>query len=481
MYPDTEDIPVEVDFDSTFAEGLNNNYGIQLRSLELKRGSFLLQEAVGRVTPYIDFDATVGKGVNADITTDGTQVLESNLVFPTRSGISVYIGARGENTDEVNLPDPNYNLEGMGAWVGINMPLLRGFGENSPANTAIRTATLNQAATNESLSNEVMTFVRDFLNAYLALKHETVQYALQQEALKESLKNQQSVAKLIENERLPRVESVRSDTEVLRQQLGLETVELGVFDAYYQLMMLVGVKQDSLLQAVPRLDARVPDPNVNAIENMLHRYALVDDRTLKQTPVYKYAKLLSDEEGVQLEFTRNQRYHQLDLDFRVSQFDYASISEQFGSTYPGTSGLLTLTYTLPLINDEKKGAYLAQLVEYEMSKAQLDELLFETRVQIQQAVVGLRQLLALYKTLTGLAVGAQDSFEFEKEKFKLGQASQIDVNLSLQEAIAANRNQVTVKFRIYTTIAQLQYLLGELPTSDVQLDDFTLQGYLNFY
>ena len=485
---------VDVDFTTVLSEGFQNNYGLRLQNLTLEKDTYSVQQASGRLNPYIDFDVTKGTGIDPEVDNEGTEVFQSNLVIPTYLGIDLYTGVRRELTEQLDITSQSLHddsseflLDGLGGWVGITMPLLQGLGKNSPVNVAIRTAKISQEASGESLSNEVMIYFRDLLSAYLNLKRDVVQYGIQEKALLESLKNKQSIYKLIENDNLPRSEKIRIDSQVLDQQQLLNTAELNALDSYYSLRLLTGVKQKDLIHTVPRVSGGIPDPDIAKIEEMFSQYATIDDSIIMMTPVYKNAALMSEAEKVELDFAENQKLHKLDLDFKVSRFDNDGLTTIFNDNnlrsgmYPGTSELLTLTYTLPLKNDEKKGAYLVQLAEYKTSKTQLSKLLFETKTGIQRGLVSLKQLLNLYKSNIDLVRDTRRSYEIEKEKFKLGRNTQIDVNLSFQDSYKAELNRISIKFKIYSTMVQLKYLLGQLPSDDVQLNNFSLEKYFASY
>jgi len=470
---------VQVEFEKTVREGFQNNYGIRLQNLAVEKTSGQALQASGYIIPYFSFDVTSGDGVDPTDVNEGTNILESNFVIPTSSGVNLYTGGHIESSEFLF---PEYPMNNYGGWVGIRMPLLRGLGENSPANAAIRSADFNHQASSQALSNEVMAYFRDLLSAYLSLKRDTDQYAIQSEALQEASKYQEEIYELIKYGELPKVEKNRADLFVIQQEQQLNNAKLNILNSYYALRLLTGVSDQELISQVPEIPGTIPDPDVKSIQGFISKYSSINDTVIMETPIYKNIKLLTEASKVQLDNAKNQKLNQVTLDVRTSWFALthsAHYEEAFKSNYPGASVLLTLNYQLPVKNSQQEGAYLAQLADYRSNQINLQKLLFETKTQIQRILTALDQLAALYGKNKELVEVRRKSWLDEIEKFKLGSSTQIDIINSFETYIASTVDLNTLKFKIHDTVTQLKFLVCELPTNEDQLSTFSLDTYFS--
>lgn len=471
----------QVEFETLLREGLQNNYDIRLQKLALEKSSFIVLQSQGYTTPYFSFDLTTGSGVDPTISNDGTNIFELDFIVPTRIGIDLYTGAHAECSKFLN-PDMHFN--DYGGWAGLKMPLLRGLGENSPENAAIRSAEVSRQASDQKLSDEIMSYFRDLLSQYLTLKRNVAQYAIEVSALDAARQHQQKIRELIAGGKLPRVEQNRTETLVIEYEQQLNQAKLNTLESYYALRRLIGVKKQGILLEIPEVVSRVPDPDLKRVQDLIVRCSTIDDETIMSTPVYKNINLLTDVAKIQLDKAENQKLNQLDLDFRVSWFEMttnAHYGDVFGTDYPGASALLELKYTLPVKNVQQEGAYLAQQTEYRSRKLNLEQLLFESKLQIQRILMSLQESMALYERDRKLIAVRKRTWQDETTKFKLGSATQIDIIISFDSYILSTRTLNALKFKIHNLIVNLKYILGELPADENQLNSFSLANYFKNY
>jgi len=469
---------VQVEFEEVMREGFQNNFAIRLQNLAVEKTTSLTLQAYGYIDPYFSFDLTHGAGHDPSDVNDGTNIFETNFVFPTSSGVNLYTGGHMESS---RFMYPEYPMNNIGGWVGISMPLFRGLGKDSPANAAINSANFSQQASSQALSNEVMAYFRDLLSAYLALKRDTDQYSIQIEALKEATKYRQEIYELIEYKELAKVEKNRADLFVIQQEQQISSTKLNMINSYYSLRLLMGVDQE-LVNQVPDIPTTVPDPDMEIIYGLLKKYSSINDALIMETPIYKNIRLLTEASKVQLDNAKNQKLSQVTLDLRTSSFAATHSShydEALKSGYPGTSVLLTMNYKLPIKNSQQEGAYLAQLADYRTNQINLQKLLFETKNQIQRIIASLYQSVKLYEKNKELVEVRRKSWLDEIEKFKMGSSTQIDIINSFETYNSSTLDLNTLKFKIHDTVTQLKFLVCELPTNEAQLNTFSLDTYFS--
>ncbi len=470
-----------LDFESLLQEGFKNNYGLILQNLSYKKSVYNVMSTEGLISPYFNFGYTGGKGTDPTVSNDGTSLLKMDFVYPTKYGVNIYTGGQYENTKMLN---PNYFLNASGGWVGIKMPLLRGLGKNSRVNAAIRATRLSEQASKKQLSNKILTYFRNILVTYLTLIKNAQQYKIRQDAMSDAIQYRKFILDLIANDNLPKAEKDKAD-ELIIQQRQLETNgKINEMSSFYNTEKLTGVSEHIHIKRLPVIIDSIPSPDINHIRNFISKYTSVSDSLIKKTPLYRNVALLAQASKVQMDEAKNQLLNNLNLDIRVTRFGISkqhNFDAPFNSSYPGTSLLFTLDYTLPINNKQQRGSYLSSMAEYESNKTSLEQILFETHTEIQNSLSSLEQLINLYQQNKNLVSIRKQTYLDEKNKYKFGDSSQIDVILSFNNYYQSKIDLITSEFDLYNNIVQIDYLLGILPTNQNQLSRFSLDKYLLTY
>ena len=466
-----------ISFQQLLEEGFQNNYSIKLEKLNVTKSNYTLLRAGGFLNPYFDTEVVYGSGVDPTVTNDGTKYFETSFIVPTKYGIDFYSGARAERT---SLIDGNVTLNNTGAWVGATIPLLRGLGENSQVNAFIESSKLNQKAIEEQFSNQVLSYFKDLLSSYLTLKENKREYAIEEITYKEAKKYQEGIDELAQNDLLPKVEKNRAKAFVEQKLQQLTLAKLEAFGAYYQTKILLGgsnndVKKDS----IPELADEIPNPEKDKLTQFIATTKQNLSILLENTPQYKNIALRVEENKILLNNAKNQKRNQLDLDVRVSRFGLTqdvpfNLTNTLRSTYPGSSVLVSLTHNIPVRNERLKGAYLEQLTEYDISKTFLQQYLFESTVNANLTITLLEQKIELFEQTKLVVELMKQNYLDEQAKFKLGNATQIDVLLSFDNYFAALKSLNNLKYEIWRNYVTLKFIVGELPSNQQELNEFTL-------
>ncbi len=469
-----------ISFEEILKEGFKNNYEIKLEKLNVTKSNYSLLRANGFLNPYIDSEVVYGSGIDPTITNNGTQYFQSNLVIPTKFGIDFYSGARLERTD---LIQESIILNSSGAWVGATIPLLRGLGKNSQVNAFIETSKINQKALDEQFSNQVLTYFNDLLLSYLTLKENKKLYAIEQMTLQEAKKYKKDIYELAKNDVIPLVEKNRADALVEQKLQQLTLAKLETFGAYYQTKILLGNDNKTTQDSIPDLADEIPDPDKEWLIRYITTRKSELTTLLKNTPQYKSIALRVEENEILLKNAKNQKRNQLDLDIKVARFGLTqngsfNLGNTLRSTYPGYSVLVSLTHNFPIRNQKQKGAYLEQLVETDRTKTFLEQFLFESTINAKLNMTLLEQKINLYEQTKLIVELMKRNYQDEKEKFKLGNATQIDVTISFDNYFKALKSLNNLKYEIWKNFVNLKFILGELPNNQQELNEFTL---LNFF
>lgn len=167
----------------------------------------------------------------------------------------------------------------------------------------------------------------------------------------------------------------------------------------------------------------------------------------------------------------------LELDVRVSRFGsyengIYNLNRTFNSI-PGTSVLVFLTHVFPIKNQQRKGDYLEQLTEYDISKTTLNQYLFETSTNVNLNLNLLQQKVGLYYNTKLLVDLMKKNYENEIEKFKLGNSTQTDIIITLDDYFEALKSLNSLKYNVWKSYINIKYILGELPKNVEELEDFS--------
>jgi len=470
---------VVVSFQQLLSDGFENNYNIKLETLSLEKSEYTIMRAGGFLNPFFDSEVVYGSGVDPTITYNGTRYAQTNFVLPTKWGVNFYSGARVERSF---LIDNDFMLNSAGAWVGVSLPLLRGLGKNSNVNTFIKTSELNKKALEEQLSNEVITYFRDILMAFLSLKKNETNARITQEALGAAKKYREDINILTENDILPKVENNRAEALFTQRKQQHTNAVLEGVNSFFNVKLLTGTGLNRIIDTLPQLTDEIPNPDIDFLKKYIAERKGKIDTLIKNTPQYKNISYRIEEDRQLLANAKNQKHNPLDLDAKVSKFGMYphgvyNLNNALNSNYPGYSVLLTLTHRFPITNQQQRGAYQEQLTTYETTKTYLDQYVFETKMNSERLLNNLNQMLSLYRQTERVADILMQTYKDEQEKFKFGSATQIDVILSFDNYYDALITLNTLKYDLYNTFVQIKLLLGELPDNQEAIIAFSFMEF----
>lgn len=465
-------------FENILNQGFENNYNIKLQELTLEQADYTLLKARGGLNAFVNTDLTYGSGVNPSLDNDGTQILQTEFVVPTRLGIDFYSGARVERT--IEFGDPNTPFNASGAFAGIKIPLLRDLGRASLLNTDILVSETSKKAFNEELSNEILTYFTRLLINYLSLKESIEAFKISKDILEESEKYRDQIDELIKNDQIPRSELSRANSLYIQNLQQLNMSEMQATQVFFDTKTLIGVDNFVKSDTLPILTDSFPDPEKEEIFTFVEESLPNVDTLIKNTPQYKSIEFRVYEEELLVENARNQKLNPLDLDIRISTFGSSengafNLNNTFNSL-PGTSFLITLTHNLPIRNQQRRGAYLEQLTEFDISKTNLNQFFYESSVNTKLNLELLKQKIEIFEESLKLAELMKKNYEDELAKYKLGTSTQTDIIIVLEDYFDALKSVNTLKYDVWKSYVQIKFQLGDLPKNEEELNSFMLLG-----
>ncbi len=466
-------------FEKILSEGFDNNYNIKLQKLSLEKADYTLLRARGGLNAFVNSDLTYGSGINPSLDNDGTQILQTEFVVPTKLGIDFYSGFRIEKTLEFGDPSTPFNTSG--AFAGIKIPILRGFGRASLLNTDILVSETSKKAFNEELSNEILTYFTRLLINYLSLKESIEEYNISRDILEESEKYRNQIYALIESDQIPFAEKSRANSLYIQNMQELSISQMQATQVYYDTKTLLGVDNFKKTDSLPNLTDSFPNPTKAEIFEFVEEKLPIVDSLIKSTPQYKSIALRVNEEELLLQNAKNQKLNPLDLDIRVSSFgsnenSTFNLNSTLNSNLPGTSLLITLKHTLPIRNQQRRGAYLEQLTEFNISKTNLNQFFFESIVNTKLNLDLLKQKIEMFDEALLLVNLMKENYEDELAKFKLGNSTQTDIIVVLEDYFNALKSLNSLKYDVWKSYVEIKFLLGDLPKNEEELNNFLLLG-----
>ena len=390
-----------------------------------------------------------------------------------------YTGVRLERTTEVDTP--NYLFNSSGAYAGIKIPLLKGLGKTNSGNSFIEISKINQKALGAQFSNEILTYFNELLINYLSLKKVIEEYRIQKNIVDESKKYKNQIYTLADNDQIPLVEKNRANSFFNNKLQQLTISNIQVLQVYYKTKILLGINDNENTDSIPKLMDQVPDPNKEKLIEFITEKRFTLDTLIKNTPQYESIALGVDENKISLNNAKNQKRNVLDLNIRVSRFgsnenEVYNLDSTFNAN-PGTSVLVSLTHNLPIKNQSQKGAYLEQVVNYDLSKTSLQQYLFESTTSVELNLVLLKQKIDLFEQTKELAGLMKQSYQDEIDKFKLGKSTQTDLIISLNNYFKTLKALNLLKYDIWIIYVGINFNLGELPQNAEELNDFLFSDF----
>ena len=468
-----------ISFKSILSEGFENNYNIKLQQLSLEKADYTLLKARGGLNAFLNTDLTYGSGINPSLDNDGTKSWQTEFVIPTRLGVNFYSGFRLERTINFD-PTGNTPFNTSGAFAGLKIPLLNGLGKSSLLNTDILVSETNKSAFDMELSNEILTYFSKLLINYLTLKQSIEELNISKNILFESEKYRNDIKALIEKDQIPLSEESRANSLYIQNLQQLNMSQMQATQVYFNTKTLLGVDNFEKTDSLPSLSDAFPNPMKKDIYSFVDLNIQRVDSLIKLTPQYKSIELRVQEEELLLKQARNQKQNPLDLDILLSSFGSNENSRfNLNSTFnglPGTSLLITLTHNLPVRNQQRRGAYLEQLTEFNISKTNLSQYLYENTVNTKLKLDLLKQKVEMFDEALTLSNLMEKNYQDELAKFQLGSATQTDVIVVLEDYFDALKSVNNLKYDVWKSYIEIKFLLGDLPKSEGELNSFYLIG-----
>ncbi len=465
--------------------GLENNYDIKITKK-------LIDIAKGQRRAYDGaFDLSLGAeldmlpGLQPDIETEDEYSFNLYLYQPTKIGLDFSTGVsylREKNLNLDNSPTENVN----GVWIQLEMPLLKGLGKNNTDFNNLKIAELGVTAQMVNFDYEATVLIKNLILAYVQVLYTEKVRANYQDFLN-SLNGLQNDLQL-EADRgiIPKAELLLNSADINLIESKLKSTTNDLNSSYIELMILLGEKAKAEYAGKVEYigNANYSNTILRSQKDSLQFFvnSLVNSRDSIVSANLSFVGQTLNQQGAALQLKEAKNGILNDLSLQLKYNYYAADLNQpaadflvFGkSTYPGSSYLLSLNYTLPFGNNQARGTFIATTEDYNMQQEITEQMHFEMGKAIENTAFSLLDSYSIYVADFQISQIRKVIYENELLKFKTGTSNQINVQQVRQDFIESTLSVCQSELIYIELLVNFKFLCNKIPKNTDELEEFEL-------
>ncbi len=462
-----EDIE-KLDLRSAVEQALNNNLNMQLRREDVNSAEGATLSEEGKFDILIEGKASAQRQELTPIyfggaTREDTGVWNASAskLFSTGTSVSLDWNNNSLNSNAASqfidssfgssqLINPSYN---SGLTLGLQQPLLRGFGEE--VQTAfLKSSQKQQEAATYQVNNEAANLAADVKRAYWNLVFAWQDIGVQQISLKLARKLLQETEAKINAGRLAQVEIYQPRSEVARREEQLISAERAIGTAEDELKLLLN--SDKWMTRFQPTD----QPATKPVEL---DPAVILENALKNRPDLKAADLQVQATEFEKKKAKNDMLPDLSL---VGTVGVAGTSGTYGDSLdnsvsnPDNLWQVGVTLSMPLENRFARGNYRQAKAGYNRAKTNAELLRQQVRKSVRTTIRDIELAIKALEATRKTSLATLKRLEAEQAKFAAGRSTTLDV-LTAQEAYSqalSQQNQTSINYA--DTLAELDRIQG---------------------
>ncbi len=464
--------------------GLDANFNIKLKRHVVGESFGQLISTKGFFNPVLSFNFNGLYGTDPTWSFIDSYTFTGQVSIPTRLGIKFYSGVRLFTEQQIQMGVPGVfetqflAVNESGIWAGISIPLLRDLGRYNSENVTYLSTLLMNKAQNVSFTDEICQFIKNTLSSYYSSYSSVAVFRILKDADNDARQYLNDIKTMILDEQLAKVETFRAEAYQLSIAQQFSLARNDIVNSLYDLVTSIGAKGTFKANALPVFLDSLPNPLSFPWEKYSAYVSRNLDSMIVNTPYYKSQELLTSSSQIAMNGAKHNKLNEFNLNLNYMYFGMTNglpvseFTQTIKSGSPGSSVNLTLLYNLPFKNEERKGDYLSKLSSYEFNKTQLEQVRFDSKMQVTKLLSDLGNLLPLFKNQIRLAEIEKKTFQSEVRKFKMGASTQINMINTYMDYNTALKNVEAGRLGIMTRIITLKYLIGDFPTSSDQLVNY---------
>jgi outer membrane protein len=374
----------------------------------------------------------------------------------------------------------------------VTQNLLQGFGI-SVNNRNIRVAKNNLKVTDIQLKLQVITTVSAVLNLYWDLVSFNQDLRIKQEALNTAQQLYEGNQKQVELGTLPAIEVTRTAAEVSAAKESLLIAQTNA--AQQETVLKNALSRNAVVSQTLDEVHIVPLDHITVPEtDDLKPTPELVNLALAQRPEISKAKINIESSNINLGGSKNYLLPTLVANFELTNnglsgaanpaslpFNlvppsayvggYGNMLRQiFGRDYPNYSAGFSLN--IPFRNRVAQADYVADQLSLRQSQLQFQKAAAQIRVDVKNAVIGLRQARARYETAVATRSLAQQTLEAEQNRFRFGEAT-IAIVVQAERDLAGDQSAEVQAMANYThaKIAFDEAVGQTLDVNDISMEE----------
>jgi outer membrane protein len=351
----------------------------------------------------------------------------------------------------------------------VTQNLLQGFGI-SVNNRNIRVAKNNLKVTDIQLKLQVITTVSAVLNLYWDLVSFNEDLRIKQEALNTAQQLYEGNQKQVELGTLPAIEVTRAAAEVSAAKESLLIAQTNA--AQQETVLKNALSRNAVVSQTLDEVHVVPLDHITVPEtDDLKQTPELVNLALAQRPEISKAKINIESNNINLTGSKNYLLPTLVANFELTNNGlsgpanpaslalnlvppsayvggYGNMLRQiFGRDYPNYSAGFSLN--IPFRNRVAQADYVADQLSLRQSQLQFQKAAAQIRVDVKNAVIGLRQARARYETAVATRSLAQQTLEAEQNRFRFGEST-IAIVVQAERDLASDQSAEVQAMANYT-------------------------------
>jgi outer membrane protein TolC len=426
-------------------EAMQHNLDMQIERFNPQISLYNLHADYGGYDPtfnfsgqhnYNDSGALFQNGLNVPGVVDNADSFNSAFNGATPWGMTYDLGGNVRSTKGENASGPFQSSSGQVGAFSLTQPLLKNFWIDSTRLT-LRVAKNRLQYSEQGVRQQIITSVTAVENAYYELIFAQENVQVQQEALNLSQTQLDQDQQRVQIGTLAQLDVQQDEAQVAQNKASLILA-----------FSTLGTDQRVLKNLITDEYSKWVDNDIQpatTLEAPLQLFNLQDswNKGMTERPDLLQARLNVEQQGIQLKFSYNQLYPELDL---IGSYGYNGAGRDFGDTFNqfNQANAPFWSYgaqlSMPLSNVGARNTYKAGKVTLQQLLLQLKQLEQNIMVEIDNAVGVARSDYESVQASRQARIYAEAALDAEQKKYAVGKSTTLAV-LILQNSLTASRSQ----------------------------------------
>lgn len=455
-----EQKPIDLRLAEAVETALLQNLGIRLSREDVQQaeGAALAAEGTFDYQLFGEVGAT-GKNVTpvttVGSTSENSAAWNAGVQKRFTPGTEMSLNWNNGNLDtdsDLYLFDPVYNSE---LTLGINQPLMKGFGQD------VQLADLNSARTqleaaSFQVDSQAANLAAQVKRAYWELVFAHQNLAVLQVSLELAQQLKDETETRINAGKLAPIDLYQPESEIAQREQDLIIGE-----------QAIGVAEDNLKLLMNSEDWLIPfDPTDRPVtEPIKPVITAVYQEALRNRPDLQAATLQIKTSQYQLDKADNNRKPSLDLigliGVGANAEDYATAVDNSLSD-SDTQWQVGLSFSRPLNNSFAEGQYRQNLAAYKKNQTSLEQLKLEIKQSVRSTVRDVELSIKAIEATRKTSVATEKRLEAEQIKFAAGRSTTLDVLIAQQDYAQTLSAENRAKIVYAQSLSELDRIQGKI-------------------